>query len=608
MSKKRTSVVIAWAIALGLILGSVVWISIENAVQAKSEEFCVERMSDSELWFQTDSTDRSPSKIKQSSSDYLVAKERIVEGMKEIEDKIDLSDLSITIDDIKSIHSEIADSEAELFYWDMNYLGYKHRDGMVSCYLPQYTYVIEKEGAEIPDQEKIQKMKDEFDAVVSYIVEGADESFSDLEKALYVHEELLNLTTYDDTLEYHDAYHTLVEGRGVCQGYTLAYSYLLEKLGVLSVPASSETLNHIWNVVCVDGKWYNVDATWDDLDHPIGVGHEYFLLSDDALFALSPERSDKVSIYGCEDKTYDKKSWSKVRAPFVYTGSKWLYLQGSILPGTGSAELLIFQWDPETGKSTDFNSYTSEAWKLADGSGSYLSKALSGLVYYNGDVYFNSPNEILCCSAEEADSVIYCYSQRRDSNLFLSLERTYEEMACESGQINLGSSGVEYGIVYSGLYDLEKEIEDLQPAEEYDPSKETTQTTTSAVDVIPASQEKSSDSASETKETDRVESKKEEGKVKEVSSTLQGLFNLTKIKVKGKRIVVSTKKATKVVVKVNRKILKAKKNYVNKTVIAKKNNRTGKVKIQAKSIQKGLKIKVIVYDSGNIVVKNLSIV
>ena len=36
----------------------------------------------------------------------------------------------------------------------------------------------------------------------------------------------------------------------------------LEKLNIKNFRVSSN--NHIWNAVYIDGKWYNLDLTWDD--------------------------------------------------------------------------------------------------------------------------------------------------------------------------------------------------------------------------------------------------------------------------------------------------------------------------------------------------------
>lgn len=80
------------------------------------------------------------------------------------------------------------------------------------------------------------------------------------------------------------AYGALVNGTPVCQGYALAYKYLLSKadVPVPSVVISSDSMNHAWNGVQINGLWYQADATWDDpvLNREGRARHAYFLLSD----------------------------------------------------------------------------------------------------------------------------------------------------------------------------------------------------------------------------------------------------------------------------------------------------------------------------------------
>ena len=119
---------------------------------------------------------------------------------------------------------------------------------------------------------------------------------SDLEKALVLHDYIALNTEYDYqgylngnlpnsvfTIE-----GTLVEGKAVCQGYALAYQYLLNKVGIESKYVASSAMNHGWNLVKIFGRWYHVDVTWDDpvWDQLGQVKHQYFLLSDAGIMGL----------------------------------------------------------------------------------------------------------------------------------------------------------------------------------------------------------------------------------------------------------------------------------------------------------------------------------
>ena len=68
-----------------------------------------------------------------------------------------------------------------------------------------------------------------------------------------------------ETFNVHSAYGAAVEGKAVCQGYSLLLYRLLQELGIQNRMISGEAggTSHIWNIVEMDGYWYNMDVTWD---------------------------------------------------------------------------------------------------------------------------------------------------------------------------------------------------------------------------------------------------------------------------------------------------------------------------------------------------------
>ena len=77
--------------------------------------------------------------------------------------------------------------------------------------------------------------------------------------------------TYDYTNlnnDYYDlkytAYAALINGTAVCQGYASLYYKLLDNMGINNTVVTSNQMNHIWNLVEYNGKWYHIDTTWND--------------------------------------------------------------------------------------------------------------------------------------------------------------------------------------------------------------------------------------------------------------------------------------------------------------------------------------------------------
>ena len=126
---------------------------------------------------------------------------------------------------------------------------------------------------------------------VSSQIEGK----SDFEKAKYIHDYICEHANYDTSYSKFDAYNLLFNHSAVCEGYALGF-YRLAKASkldcrIVTGKASGDRVvngsiqegnqstgdNHAWNIVKIDGQWYNVDATWDDQNK---ISYDYFLKNE----------------------------------------------------------------------------------------------------------------------------------------------------------------------------------------------------------------------------------------------------------------------------------------------------------------------------------------
>ena len=118
--------------------------------------------------------------------------------------------------------------------------------------------------------------ENEVDKVVNSFVSSIDTNkLTDCEIIRKVHDFICSKATYDDDAAYNingryyaaTAYGALVRGKCVCQGYAVAFYRLCKELGYSCRFVSSDKSEgcHAWNIVGLDGKFYYVDATWDDL-------------------------------------------------------------------------------------------------------------------------------------------------------------------------------------------------------------------------------------------------------------------------------------------------------------------------------------------------------
>ncbi|MBR6229219.1 MAG: leucine-rich repeat protein [Eubacterium sp.] len=111
-------------------------------------------------------------------------------------------------------------------------------------------------------------------------------------KEYLVHEYICSRVKYDYskpgmyTLQWHkskSAYGPMVENLGVCIGISYMAKILLDDLGVSSFIIHSGT--HAWNMVYLDGSYYELDCTWD-LATDKGVEYKYFNRTTDELLTL----------------------------------------------------------------------------------------------------------------------------------------------------------------------------------------------------------------------------------------------------------------------------------------------------------------------------------
>lgn len=119
------------------------------------------------------------------------------------------------------------------------------------------------------------------------------------------------------TMEYRTVYDALARGEAVCEGFVIAFRYLLLLAGIESKEIVSDMMHHCWNYVCLGGNWYHVDVTFDNpvvegatADSKKYMSHEFFLLSDAALIAKGKHHDWKrLNLPPAADTRFDHVKW-----------------------------------------------------------------------------------------------------------------------------------------------------------------------------------------------------------------------------------------------------------------------------------------------------------
>lgn len=222
----------------------------------------------------------------------------LVAGVRNFDETITVNiNFDLSIDDAQefsdvitgSVTQAIIGDNPELFWfgkYDSGYSAYNkigfvpNPEGKVESiiFTPQYG-VGQTVAAEMT--EKIENAANSF-------IKQADitEGMTDYDKALALHDVVCANLVYDNSQSrewIHTAYGAFVNKYAVCDGYSKAYQYLLNKAGIDSHIAIgwSKGEGHAWNLVKLDGEWYYTDVTWDDSEY--GIFYEYFNITTELL-------------------------------------------------------------------------------------------------------------------------------------------------------------------------------------------------------------------------------------------------------------------------------------------------------------------------------------
>lgn len=204
------------------------------------------------------------------------AGEVLRDGFYRFSESIDISEFSIMPEELSTILSSVLKDDPYLFFVN-GQMSYSYvPGGRVLSVKPQY-FLSGEEAFEA------------WELCRTYIRELAKEAQSysgQMEKALFLHDKICRGYKYDEALESDTMYSLFKTGKGTCQSYTHVFMAALRECGIESHFVASDTIEHMWNYVKIDGEWYHADLTWDDSGaSATGVSRRHFLCSDNTAKA-----------------------------------------------------------------------------------------------------------------------------------------------------------------------------------------------------------------------------------------------------------------------------------------------------------------------------------
>ena len=220
----------------------------------------------------------------------------------------------------------------------------------LSCYYSRDTGLAVAIGLEYCTAQDVAAMQVKLDQLVD---QANTLCQTDLEKVFYVHEWLVQNIAYDrehlsdDVQDDHNLRGALLEGTAVCDGYAKTYALTLRKLGITGVLVTSKDIGHAWNMVELDGNWYQVDCTWDDpVDGSDQLGycmHKHLLCTTEEMNTNHNDDGDDSVAFDLEnlgtqnivnlatDDTYENTWWKDKKSAIFPCGGDWYYASGERL-------------------------------------------------------------------------------------------------------------------------------------------------------------------------------------------------------------------------------------------------------------------------------------
>ena len=160
--------------------------------------------------------------------------------------------VKISKDDIYDVAIGLMYDNPELFWLTCSYNYSYNGDGLIT----DITFGTIK----LDDIKKAQQQFKEKTEPILYFASKLD---NDMQRVKYIHDYLCKSLDYVPSEDYDQTtYSALVAGKTVCTGYAKSFLYFMQ---MLDIPATLLTGDHhAWNMVKLNGSYYEMDVTWDD--------------------------------------------------------------------------------------------------------------------------------------------------------------------------------------------------------------------------------------------------------------------------------------------------------------------------------------------------------
>lgn len=253
-------------------------------------------------------------------------------GFQKIEDEFLIPALEMK--ELYDVFFQLRLDHPEIF-WAIGYKIKYYKGSPNLIFVPEYLF----------EKNKIKEHQKAMNSRIEKLVRPA-KSFNEAEKEKYVHDFICNNVCYDKLKKpySHEIIGPLGQGVGVCEGIAKTVKVLCDALGIWCMiaicgnnPEKGIKYRHTWNIVKIAGKYYHLDATFDNsleknyLEKE-EIRYDYYNLDDKSIFrdhepliAPAPACTDGDHFY------YKEKKLSFTKLEDVYKRSLQAAKKGKVL-------------------------------------------------------------------------------------------------------------------------------------------------------------------------------------------------------------------------------------------------------------------------------------
>ena len=244
----------------------------------------------------------------------------VIKGIQRFHEKINLGEYKLTEDQVYKIVNCIWDDHSITSF---NFRSYRQmfdeKTGLINYITITYYSDI--------TLDNYYSIRSQIRNDIKTITDSVNPDWSDIQKALYIHDVLRNICEYESSTinKYNKtAYSLFIKHKGNCIAYSGAYATIMNKLDIDCIIVSSN--DHTWNMINIDDNWYHADVTYDDDDGKFSYRYyKWFMISDEKASNIESkyEEEDRHHTTWClysrnlaqphaTDTSYDDVDWNEV--------------------------------------------------------------------------------------------------------------------------------------------------------------------------------------------------------------------------------------------------------------------------------------------------------